>query len=436
MFQQSQYEINLLQNKIGELVKENETLRRDVPSSNRKANGANDTKRTTRQKTKEVDVDAFAMDFPGTEELNGKACPYIGFSTLKYLGNVILFHIHSAFRGSREENPRLDEVFKHLIQALVALRQHLELLENYFLEPKESPITDLDLLSHFRAISRSFGMILSCSNMPHAFSGSSSQENDSGITFKFIEIVQQILESIVHISVKSYLHTLGDEGNKSRSNPLKGTERFSNLLVRLILELLTLLSPTSKLHFDIFEGFMYLILNQSAKLLYVLTFGHKQPVDHIEKEILRDQETFLPNTMENPETNRASSEAKYVFMVLKRLLAVAPSFYKQSQSNSWPNTLSGRSYSSRISAIKPSVKTTAQLPKQARQRLQETLVKCIWNDDNDPFFRDAIQRPSFTGNLPIVPNGTDSEKTGAWFVNELWQLIGWDILGQKSWDEV
>ncbi|WEW61063.1 hypothetical protein PRK78_006552 [Emydomyces testavorans] len=83
--------------------------------------------------------------------------------------------------------------------------------------------------------------------------------------------------------------------------------------------------------------------------------------------------------------------------------------------------------------------TTAPLSdflSRAKKKLQNTLLKGVFGED-DPKFKESLQLPceisqSQAMNLPIDKNGDFDQNSGDWFVQEVWRLLGWDVLMENE----
>lgn len=66
-----------------------------------------------------------------------------------------------------------------------------------------------------------------------------------------------------------------------------------------------------------------------------------------------------------------------------------------------------------------------------KDRLQRTLLKAIFGED-EPLFHQGLRRPNTPP--PQDNNGDEAEKSefSEWFTQELWNLVGWDVLSNLS----
>jgi len=71
-----------------------------------------------------------------------------------------------------------------------------------------------------------------------------------------------------------------------------------------------------------------------------------------------------------------------------------------------------------------------KMPLHAKEKLTHTLLKGIWNE-NGEFCAERISKPALVGPVPAVPK-TANENRRFWFAEELWKMIGWEILGSEG----
>ena len=74
------------------------------------------------------------------------------------------------------------------------------------------------------------------------------------------------------------------------------------------------------------------------------------------------------------------------------------------------------------------------LSAQAKDRLQRTLIHCMFGDDGageHDEFADVLRMPARLGSVPNMPKVEDKD-VGEWFTGEVWRLVGWDLLGKDG----
>ncbi|KAJ6081285.1 hypothetical protein N7499_006159 [Penicillium canescens] len=70
---------------------------------------------------------------------------------------------------------------------------------------------------------------------------------------------------------------------------------------------------------------------------------------------------------------------------------------------------------------------THSFVKTARDRIQKTLLQSVFGPD-DNLFWDGLQRPKTPPSQVIDAKETNQEGFADWFTQEMWRLVGWDVL--------
>ncbi|QDS76229.1 hypothetical protein FKW77_008729 [Venturia effusa] len=237
--------------------------------------------------------------------------------------------------------------------------------------------------------------------------------------------------------------------------------RIAQEIVLLLLALLTHLTPARQgPHTALFEGLLYLLLERTGQHLYLLIFGRERGAT-LEGEIIDD---LPPNAAQIGilERQAIGIEVKFLVQLLERAMSIAPCVLG-SLSGADCSTKSARGVTSKV---KPTglPKGMAALSLSAKEKLQRTLVACMFgssrlgrknhsiktnsvgsqegtvaNDetsDEDAIetnndFIEVLRKPVFTGPIPQLPK-VDEADVPDWFMENVWRLVGWDILG---WDQ-
>lgn len=170
---------------------------------------------------------------------------------------------------------------------------------------------------------------------------------------------------------------------------------LTDLLCRLTLSL-DLARPEDK---EVLEGFLLITLNRMGELLAFFTFSDW----HLSSDIcpkLRLPSGLIASKREKLPPQSAQLEAKHLLIFLNKAL---PRGFEASNMQS-------------------------QLLRSTKDRLQKTLLRSVFGDD-DPFFKGGLTRPA------TPPPQTSEHQKGSevdpseCFIQGLWRLVGWDILG-------
>jgi hypothetical protein len=421
LFQQSQIEIHQLQSKIATLTKEIKDHATGSPAQKRKARPEPSlSRRVTRRIT-----DPTEDGLPSVSTI----CKIDGITNCDS-SDMILYHIFSVQKLLN--NTPVDEISisSHLIEGIRELCKRLNsICENVLLEPPSrlqmtdtcNASKDMGIVADMKAFDRAVRLILyDLTRLP------ASQQKTKvfgSVVYECLCIFRHILEYIRAICNKGILpNTNGSGLTEPLSQPAR--ERCMSLVARVFLDLIGHLDAKSPLHFQLFEGVTYMIIERCGNLLYILNFGHESATS-VEDEIEADQMTLGSGDKEQDGTAKAAGiEAKYLFMFLKRIMAIAPKFYG-AQSSGKP----GIAKVTPVTSVRLSI---TKLPLTAKRRLQKTLIKCIWNEKKDySDITDCLSKPVLREPLPTLPRGhTTALKNQSWFTTEIWKLVGWDVLGE------
>jgi hypothetical protein len=197
-------------------------------------------------------------------------------------------------------------------------------------------------------------------------------------------------------------------------------------------------------HTALFEGYLYLLLDRTAKKLFLLTFRHPHGVS-IEDDIARGNKE--PIQKDDVVFKAAVLEAQFLVQLTDRAMHLVPAFLGSLSSSTVTNaTKAGRPGT----ATRSNAKANPQRPTisiAAKEMLQHTLVRCMFgesprplDDENDETededggnneFIDVLKKPVQMGPVPPPPKVEDVD-TPQWFREEMWRLIGWDILSRED----
>jgi hypothetical protein len=424
LWQQSQVELHHLQGKNAALTKENKALQSNGAKGRKRK--ANEDLITFRRMTRSQDLpaetqtDTLIHDIGDVEELTDS--------------EVVLYHIFVVDEAFKQEPINEEGIAAHLFEAAHKL---YEMLDAICLQLSTNPpptskthgmndeAGDTKELADLRAFERVYGLILR-----YLAALEATQDSTFGpVVHKCVLIFQRLLDWITIVSkggqvtTDSRCETIRTAA--AHALPKVARNRLNTILAKALLDLTSFLTPNCGLHFQIFEGFTFVVVQRSGSLLYTLTFGHDRS-SNIEQEIEDDQYTFAKNTTsETDDAKIASTEVKYVFKVLKMIMTLAPQFYQARSSSVAERT--------RSDSVGPKRSSPSKLPLDAKQKLQVTLLKCIWDEKRSGVdVADCLSMPVLTGPLPTLPKGYTQPKSQSWFTGELWKLIGWDILGRQE----
>ncbi|PGH19413.1 hypothetical protein AJ80_03913 [Polytolypa hystricis UAMH7299] len=195
---------------------------------------------------------------------------------------------------------------------------------------------------------------------------------------------------------------------------------FSHLLASMILSLNT----SRRDHHDILEGFLLFFIEHVGKTLGMFVFHelHSNPELRLDSPNLPPLAS-LPAHREAAASERAAGwECKHLVWILERVMSFVD---KHQTSTPEPS--------------QQDVPTTAMVSSQgyslledARHKLQNTLLKAVFGTD-DPEFKNSLdfpcEPPDYLRDKPLLPlPPSKKEDASQWFTQEVWRLLGWDVL--------
>lgn len=231
--------------------------------------------------------------------------------------------------------------------------------------------------------------------------------------------------TISQVTQSSKKHAKSTQGSTKESVPARST-------AHLLIGFLGLLDKTDPIHQKLFDGFVFILLERVGKRLYYCTFGRHRSTT-IEGDIVpmpepRDEKGVA---LRDEEALAIRLEVKALVLILERAMGLAPNHMnpQSSRTNKNPNR------AARTLSIKnlPTA-SRARLSPIAKDRLQRTLVTCMYGYDTQDEFLDILTKPLPAMRLGSLQNVAkiDDAQVEEWYKQEVWRLVGWDILAKES----
>jgi hypothetical protein len=126
-------------------------------------------------------------------------------------------------------------------------------------------------------------------------------------------------------------------------------------------------------------------------------------------------------------------EMKALILILERAMGLAAHHMNPPSSraakSSTPNRL-GRTLSMKTLPAAPK----GRLSSIAKDRLQRTLVTCMYGDTVEDEFLDVLTKPVSSMRIGTLQNVVkiDDADVEQWYKEEVWRLLGWDIMARES----
>ncbi|KAH6881998.1 hypothetical protein BKA58DRAFT_11641 [Alternaria rosae] len=203
-------------------------------------------------------------------------------------------------------------------------------------------------------------------------------------------------------------------------------------VAHLLISFLGFLEKTDPVHQKIFDGFIFVLFERVGKRLYYFTFGQHRSTS-IDGNIFpplepRDE---TEETKQDADALGTRLEVKALVLILERAMGLAPNH--MNPQNARPGQTSNRPVRT-LSIKTPATSTRARLSSLAKDRLQRTLVACMYGNNTNDEFLDVLTKPLPAMRLSALQNVAkiDDKDVGTWYKEEIWRLVGWDVLARES----
>ncbi|KAI4942968.1 hypothetical protein J4E86_009915 [Alternaria arbusti] len=203
-------------------------------------------------------------------------------------------------------------------------------------------------------------------------------------------------------------------------------------VAHLLISLLGFLEKTDPVHQKIFDGFVFVLFERVGKRLYYFTFGQHRSTS-IEGNILPPPEPRDETEEIRRDTDALGTrlEVKALVLILERAMGLAPNH--TNPQNARPSQTSNRPVRT-LSTKTPVTSTRARLSPLAKDRLQRTLVACMYGNNTNDEFLDVLTKPLPAMRLSSLQNVAkiDDKDVETWYKEEIWRLVGWDVLAREG----
>lgn len=268
----------------------------------------------------------------------------------------------------------------------------------------------------------------------HELPGDVPGHLSGAVVYECVNMFDKILDSIEYSSLlaaSEACHTeLSKAGCKAKT---KGSSRITcpaDALTHLLYDLVSYLDRNDPHQREVFEGWLYILLKRVGDNLYRFTFGQRRH-DSVEEDIrysLPANQPHLTKQQKKIEHLAIQNGARAIMTVLKRALALAP-YHLNPRSATHKAGGMARSASTRNLPTSSRVPLTAQM----KERLQLTLIRCMFGEEDNDEFSNVLRRPAKSGRPP-KEQFVEEKDVGAWLEKEVWSLVGWDLLAkEKEW---
>lgn len=213
-----------------------------------------------------------------------------------------------------------------------------------------------------------------------------------------------------------------------------GESSSAYAISHLLNSFLGFLDKADELHQKIFDAFLFVLFDRVGRRLYYCTFGRSRS-SSVQDSIMPVQPSQDTNkaTEHNLEAFSIKLEVKALVLILERAMGLAPNHMNPSTGR----TRKDATHLSRTLSFKnlPTA-SKARLSPLAKDRLQRTLVACMYGgaENASDEFLDILTKPMppmrglSTQNVTKVKD----EDVESWYMEEVWKLVGWDILAREG----
>jgi hypothetical protein len=195
---------------------------------------------------------------------------------------------------------------------------------------------------------------------------------------------------------------------------------------QLLVTMVGRLEQNNPAHQKLFDGFVFVLLERAGKRLYHCTFGHHRSVS-IEDDIALPVMSTDSKQIARQEIEALAIryEVTELIVLLERAMGIAP--------NHMNPQVAKRSTTKpcRTLSLKTLTASKARLNSLARDRLQRTLIVCMFGNKVDNDFLNILTMPIRPASMPKPPKMDDND-VEEWYQQQVWKLVGWDILAKED----
>ena len=347
--------------------------------------------------------------------------------------------MHTLLKSRNKTEPLV--LAHQLIRAASALPQVVQrgLHEHYV-----RPDTDDSILGQvFNAAERSTALLFA--GFGRVTKSPDGAQVQGHVIYEYVRMYSRLVESLETIPKSELRRSTGADStstsekklspSKSKAKQAKPMNMKGNATLNLasnfLCNVIDRLDPKSDAHKALYEGFAYTVLNKLAPRLYLLVFGHT-PGPTIADEIaisnspdeIEDDTDSIAVHPEDLQLKAAKLEAPYLIHLLTWIMNAAPAYLGAAVGN--------KAGKSKQANTKGSLKGALAI--HAKERLQRTLVNCMFvneEDEEDDPFADCLKMPALNGAAIPMPKIKEAEVQD-WFREEVWRLVGWEILSREG----
>ncbi|KAL2002495.1 hypothetical protein VTN02DRAFT_6670 [Thermoascus thermophilus] len=302
-----------------------------------------------------------------------------------------------------------------------------------------------DVQSVLRALERAHRLL--CQGVNKLSATDEGRKDVGQVTYRLVSLFETTLDALQqHCKIKATEATNKPKPKKKQKPKPKQAPKsklsdaslsmdddaVAMQITRTLATMILSLGSSKTAHRDLLDGYLFILLNRVGKTLCLFVFRDLQF-----RPDLRTDATKLPLPaglraagLDDSSVRAAEAEAKHLVWLLERTMAFVETFHGPSLPDSHPR---GEAQSS-AGGSQPN---EPSLRARAKARLQGTLLRAVFGED-DPLFKDHLDPPAQPDaeRLAHVRASVQRPEKSVpeWFTQEVWRLLGWDVLVKKTVD--
>ncbi|GAB7343902.1 hypothetical protein MBLNU457_1857t1 [Dothideomycetes sp. NU457] len=414
-------EKNRLESMIVNLRHENDALKTssDAPSSSQLPSRNSKKGKASGEAPLRRAQGSVLTTITNTEQINNNVDSIEYLERLEHGGTLAkgVYRLHKIIAENSPDTHELSSVLSETSAALTAVLESASkaLTDG---EAQEGPSDilqrlSLNYVSNIRAAGRVYASIVRGFDVLDIFGDGSRLRGP--VVYHITQCFRVVTTALDITATKSILteaprpvsRTSRTTGQSTTRELASETLSILEALKQLAISMLNCLDPIKSAHDELFEGFVFILLQQIGQKLYLLTFQQVATGD-----VARD---IIATPADDKELQAATVAAPHLVDILKTALTRAPKH------------------------LRPRSAGADRLTDTARIKLQRTLVHCTFGKEGmtKEALTDCLQPPAFAEmeprSRPVKKGKNNKQQPDAdWFAYEVWGLLGWDILGQEG----
>ncbi|KAF2122979.1 hypothetical protein BDV96DRAFT_12945 [Lophiotrema nucula] len=257
------------------------------------------------------------------------------------------------------------------------------------------------------------------------------------VVFESVKLFKNVIDIIsdaARLTASTQLAEL-ERSQKARDkvlNTIKDRDA-SRQLSRFVNSIVEYLDKTNHASREIFEGYLFVLLERVGKLLYYSYFGKY-------KSAAISGDLALPPAQDHPdviarqkkETLAIRFEVEGLMSMLNRAIELAPYHLNPQAEVSSTSSRTSKAVKLARSLTQKAQPKASKVPlsTHAKDRLQRTLIKCMWNEKEEDELSNVLRMPARLAAMPPVPK-LEEKNVDEWFQEKVWRLVGLDLLESK-----